>query len=133
MWAYAAHRNCKTIGGKLKRRRKLLLSLIAVSILAGLAGFIASCCEDCPTGPNGPVPYKGWLYAVAMNWARMMPDQSMFPRMGVFWPLSIEAPPAMHSHGFMTPKLWKSLPIWMIILYPSSYQARIFFLDLAMV
>jgi WD40 repeat protein len=35
-----------------------------VSLLAGLAMFLASCCEDCPTCPNGPEPYKGWLYAV---------------------------------------------------------------------
>jgi hypothetical protein len=40
-----------------------MLSLIMVSMLAGLAMFIASCCEDCPTCPGPGKPYKGYAYA----------------------------------------------------------------------
>jgi DNA-binding beta-propeller fold protein YncE len=48
----------------LKERRNMFFGIIMVSLLAGLAGFLVSCCKDCPTCPDGTTqPYKGWLYA----------------------------------------------------------------------
>jgi DNA-binding beta-propeller fold protein YncE len=51
----------------LRRRGNIIFGLIMVSILAGLAIFIASCCEDCPTCPGPGQPYKGWVYANDYN------------------------------------------------------------------
>jgi hypothetical protein len=57
------HNETKTRGGNLKRRKNLMFGIIMVSMLAGLAIFIASCCEDCPTCPGPGKPYKGYAYA----------------------------------------------------------------------
>jgi DNA-binding beta-propeller fold protein YncE len=55
------------IGGYLRRFKKALIIIPPVLILITLAGFIASCCEDCPTCPGPSKPYKGWLYATDYN------------------------------------------------------------------
>lgn len=43
--------------------RQVLVIILPVLILIAFAGFLASCCEECPTCPDGTESYKGWLYA----------------------------------------------------------------------
>jgi hypothetical protein len=50
-------------GGNLKKINKNIMAALVCFISLILAFLFYSCCEDCPTGPVQPKPYRGWLYA----------------------------------------------------------------------
>ena len=65
----------RKLTGKLKVTRKrlgILTMILSLAMIIGMMTLFSSCCEDCPTCPDGTLqPYKGWLYAAEINRNRL--------------------------------------------------------------